>query len=89
MTPLARNNVTLVQEGERVTIPTGWPVQPKEHVVKPGCVDPQFRTSGQWVCVTHGLVHSNNLQADLHEREEGEHRIAWTCWEHGVEVPQT
>lgn len=89
MTPLARANVTLVREGDIVEVPSGFPSETREHVVKRGCVDPQFRTQGQWVCITHQLVHPNNLQADIHEGEEGPHQIAWACYEHGLEVPET
>lgn len=88
MTPLARTNVTLVREGDIVQVPSGFPSETREHLVKAGCTDPQFRTQGQWVCITHQLVHANNLQADIHEAD-GEHQIAWACYAHGIEVPET
>ena len=88
MTPLANVNVTLVREGDIVRVPTGFPSDTVEHVVQRGCTDPQFRTEGQWICVTHQLVHANNLAASSHEHE-GFHVIAWGCFKHGIEVPET
>lgn len=89
MTPLARTNVRIVRQGDIVKVPTGFPSETAEHIVKEACSDhPQFRHDGQWICVTHQLVHANNLQADIHERE-GDHLIAWGCFRHGIEEPET
>lgn len=88
--------ITVVVEGEAIPLPSGFPVETKEHIVKASCERPRLvalvavtthADGGQWACVTHQLVHRNNLSASLHEAEPGDHRVVWVCFEHGPEVP--
>lgn len=51
--------------------------------VKEGCED---RTNGKWFCTTHNKFFRNQFEKDIHINQ-GEHRLAWICRIHGVEVP--
>lgn len=41
---------------------------------------------GNWYCCTHEAMFENNLMKDFHITT-GEHKLAWWCWEHGLEAP--
>jgi hypothetical protein len=43
--------------------------------------------SGQWYCTTCAIAFENNLQKDLHGAPDTTHRLAWSCFEHGMEAP--
>lgn len=75
--------VKVAQVGEDIVFPSGWPVRDRHHVVKPQCPG----ASGAWACVTHKLIHRNNLEASSHEGDGQLHLIVWLCDEHGPEVP--
>jgi len=51
---------------------------------KPPCED---KRNGRWRCVTHKEGFANQLQKDIHIGNGKEHRLAWVCFEHGVERP--
>jgi len=42
--------------------------------------------NGHWYCVTHDKHFENQLQKDVHIND-GDHRLAWICREHGIEQP--
>ena len=42
--------------------------------------------SGVWRCVTHAEILPSQLSKDSHI-SKGTHRLAWQCFEHGVEQP--
>lgn len=41
---------------------------------------------GRWYCATHQIRFDNQFKKDVHVHE-GIHRLAWSCDEHGLEVP--
>ncbi len=76
-------SVCKVEEGEVLDAPMiresfGEPV-----TVKPSCGG----QAGRWSCVTCGYDPPNQFYKDTHIGEPGEHRMAWICLEHGIEVP--
>lgn len=44
------------------------------------------KNNGRWYCATHRKRFENQLQKDIHI-DTGKHRLAWVCFEHGIEVP--
>src|SRR5262249_26976548 len=67
----------VVTEGEIVPSDRG------DLTVKPKCET----NCGFWYCTSHPTEHlANQLQKDIHITH-GTHRLAWCCWEHGIEVP--
>lgn len=81
---MAGPNVNVVDVGQTITWPTGFPVNAtRQHVVKPRC----DLNDGRWGCVTHQTMFANNLAASIHEEDPHRHVVVWLCDEHGPEVP--
>jgi hypothetical protein len=43
------------------------------------------KTGGDWYCVTHKKEFKNQLEKDIHLGANC--RMAWNCYEHGLEQP--
>lgn len=73
--------LTVVNVGDKVTIKVGASV----HMLKvlPPC---ESKSNGLWRCITHHKIFGNNFEKNEHI-EKGAHKMAWGCWEHGVEKP--
>lgn len=52
------------------------------HEVFPPCDNSH---NGRWYCITHDERFENQLQKDIHI-SSGKHKLAWVCFEHGLEV---
>lgn len=70
--------LTKVAEGQFIK----WTGYDEGVNVRPSCNG----KGGYWVCATHGEAFQNQMQKDGHIRE-GQHQMAWLCFEHGAEVP--
>lgn len=55
---------------------------PAQATVGPKCTT----NNGRWYCATHRESFNNQLQKDIHIHAD-KHRLAWMCFEHGIEVP--
>jgi hypothetical protein len=79
--PIIRTNgvvdrVSTVRIAEQVEMPVGVVA------VKKACsVD-----SGMWYCVSHKEHFLNQIKKDSHIHQ-GSHRLAWNCYQHGLEQP--
>ena len=73
-----------VAEGEVVRFEAAYEAThgAKQAVVQAKC----DQNSGRWYCATHRKGFANQFQKDIHI-ESGAHRMAWVCFEHGIEVP--
>lgn len=71
------DRVAKIEEGETVAFDSGGP-----ETAGPKCA----QNTGRWYCATHQEGFANQLQKDIHIQQH-KHRLAWICFEHGVEVP--
>lgn len=82
--PMTEKDVTSVEIGEEVEVyyPGYRPHTVKEKAQAP-CRDAH---NGHWYCVTHRLHCSNQFHKDTHITR-GKHKLAWVCYQHGLEAP--
>jgi hypothetical protein len=74
------DRVVKVEEGEPVHLGLGS--NRGRATAGPKC---ELKT-GRWYCATHEQGFDNQLQKDIHIYTN-KHRLAWVCFEHGIEVP--
>jgi hypothetical protein len=75
------DRVAKVEENELVWMPAGGPGPSNVRAVSKCELN-----TGYWYCATHQEGFANQLQKDIHIMTN-KHRLAWVCFEHGVEVP--
>lgn len=68
---------TTVLAGEHITTPGHDKGEVYNYIIRPA----HEGGNGHWYCVTHQEPFSNNFQKDSHI-DEGEHKLAWMCFEH-------
>jgi hypothetical protein len=77
------DRVAKVEEGEVVRFGTrDSHIGQHDAYVGPKC----DQNNGRWYCATHRESFNNQFQKDIHIHSN-KHRLAWMCFEHGIEVP--
>jgi len=74
------DRVAKVEEGETIYYPENQ--RGGRTFARPKC----DINSGRWYCATHREGFDNQFQKDIHIHTN-KHRLAWVCFEHGIEVP--
>ena len=79
-------NVTGAKCGESVELVYPMDKKVRDFLVQAPC---ENKSNGQWYCTTCHEFFQNNLQKDLHldEHPKKTHKLAWNCYEHGLEQP--
>ncbi len=76
--------VEVVKVGEMVMVK--YPSGIKNVLVQTPCDN---KTNGQWYCSTCREFFAHNFDKDTHlsEHPRTTHKLAWNCYEHGIEQP--
>ncbi len=79
--------VEAIKANETISITyPGYKSRKADIVVKAPCAN---KNNGQWYCATCDEFFEHNMSKDNHLSENPKilHRMAWNCFEHGIEQP--
>lgn len=77
-------DIETVKAGEKLTVTYPGATPRKVEVTVVAACDVKDR--GQWYCATHDEFFANQFDKDTHI-STGSHKLAWNCFEHGIEEP--